>query len=60
MTTKYYVYRGVQYTKDADKNIPVARKNTLMKMYRGVAYKQLQRAKHIVCDHVYRGQHYMA
>ncbi len=56
---QYYVYRGVKYTKDGQKNTPV--KNTrLEKIYRGLSYLKIRRETHQVCDHVYRGTHYMA
>ena len=57
--TTYYVYRGVRYTKDGQKLNPVKTK-LREKLYRGVAYLKLPVVKHVVCDHVYRGAHYMA
>ncbi len=57
--TKLYVYRGVTYTKDGDKNMPV-KVDLREKLYRGIAYIRLPEVKHVVCDHVYRGTHYMA
>jgi len=59
MTTKFYVYRGVKYTKDGDKNITLNH-DRLDKVYRGIHYFKLPQVKHVVCDHVYRGAHYMA
>lgn len=58
--TKYYVYRGVRYTKDENDNIVVQRRSLREKIYRGVSYLRLPRQKHVECDHVYRGAHYMA
>ena len=57
--TKYYVYRGVTYTKDGETktNVPNRR---LAKVYRGNTYFEMPTSKHNVCDHVYRGAHYMA
>ena len=57
--TQYMVYRGVTYTKDGEKHTPVANAK-LAKIYRGVTYFKLPKIKHVVCDHVYRGAHYMA
>lgn len=59
MTTQTYVYRGVKFTKDGDQNITV-KPDLAAKVYRGVQYFKLPNVKHIVCDHVYRGAHYMA
>ena len=57
--TKYYVYRGVTYTKDGETRNNVANKQ-LEKMYRGTAYIELPKLKLNISDHVYRGAHYMA
>lgn len=57
--TQYYVYRGVKYAKDGDKNTTV-KQDRLEKVYRGIGYLQLPNIKHVVSDHVYRGSHYMA
>ena len=58
--TQQYVYRGVTYTKDGAKNTPVARTRLRDKIYRGAKYTWLPKVKHVVCDHIYRGAHYMA
>ena len=57
--TQYYVYRGVTYTKEGDKKTPV-RNLRLEKIYRGAKYFVAPKTDHVVCDHVYRGAHYMA
>lgn len=57
--TKYYVYRGVTYTKDGDIKTNVPNRH-LAKIYRGATYFELPKRKHVVCDHVYRGAHMMA
>lgn len=57
--TQYYVYRGIKYTKDGNKNTTV-KHDRFEKVYRGIRYLKLPRFKHVVCDHVYRGAHYMA
>lgn len=59
MTTTTYIYRGVKYAKDGDQRITLSH-DRLEKVYRGVKYFKLPNVKHIVCDHVYRGAHYMA
>jgi hypothetical protein len=56
---QYYVCRGVTYAKDGDKNTTV-KHNRIEKVCRGIAYLQLPNFKYVVCDHVYRGSHYMA
>ena len=56
---QYYVYRGVTYTKDGDTQTRVPNRK-LEKIYRGARYFKLPKIKHVVCDHVYRGAHYMA
>ena len=60
--THYYVYRGVKYTKDGDQHTTVKhdRLDLFDKVYRGIKYLNLPRFKHVTCDHVYRGAHYMA
>jgi hypothetical protein len=59
MTTQHFVYRGVKYTKDGDKQILI-KNDRLDKIYRGVHYFKLPKWNHVKCDHVYRGAHYMA
>jgi len=58
-TTKTYVYRGVKYTKDGDQH-NIVKQDLLEKVYRGAKYLKLPNVKHVVCDHVYRGAHYIA
>ena len=57
--TRYYVYRGIKYTKDGKKNTPM-QNSRLEKIYRGLTYFKLRQEMHQVCDHIYRGVHYMA
>jgi len=57
--TKYYVYRGVTYTKDGETKINVANKQ-FEKVYRGATYIELPKFNLGSHDHVYRGAHYMA
>jgi hypothetical protein len=57
--TQYYVYRGVKYAKAGNKNTTV-KHDRIERVYRGIGYLQLPSLKRAVCDHVYRGSHYMA
>ena len=58
--TKYYVYRGVRYTKDDQKNIEVQPHALHEKLYRGAVYVTLPVSAHVAVDHIYRGVHYIA
>ena len=57
--TKYYVYRGVTYTKDGQTKTTVANRQ-LERVYRGATRFELPNFKHVISDHIYRGAHYMA